>query len=119
MNRTLKFNKESSGNWYANIPEWTGSKDDLQMVLGADTLLDIIAQDENDVVVYFSTEPFEGSNVMSLFTYGIIGNLGFGGGTYRMHQYMGIEYKLDLWLCDVTNFVFGYMPDMIFFKKTI
>ena len=118
MKRTLRFYKDSRDLWFADIPEWTGSIDDLQMVLGADNLLDIMAQGDSELKVLFSTEPFEGSHVMSWFRDGIGGDPSYGGGQYRLHQYLGIPYDLDLWLCDVTKFVFGNMPSLIFFSRT-
>jgi hypothetical protein len=119
MKRTLRFYKNEFDRWYADIPEWEGSIDDLQMVLGADNLLDIMAQGDNELKVHFSTESFEGSHVMSWFADGVAGDPSHGGGMYRLHQYMGISYDLDLWLCDVTKFVFGHMPHLIYFNKTL
>jgi hypothetical protein len=118
MKRTLRFYKDSADRWYADIPEWTGSIDDLQMVMGADNLLDIMSEGDGEVKVHFSTDPFEGSNVMTWCKDGVLGDPSHGGGTYRLHQYKGIVYDLDLWLCDVTKFVFGNMPSLIFFVKT-
>jgi hypothetical protein len=116
MKRTCRFYKEISGNWYIDLPEWEGDKSALQMVYGADTLLDIMSENGNNVNVMFSDEPFEGSHVMMWFAEGVMGDPSFGGGSYRMHQYGGVEYALDLWLCDVTKFVFGSMPDLIHFN---
>jgi hypothetical protein len=39
------------------------------------------------------------------------------GSWYRLNNYIGIEYELDMWLCDVTKFVFGYFPEIIYFKR--
>jgi len=112
MTRTLKFEKDTLSQWFAVIPEWSGSRDDLQMVMGADTLLEIIAQGENNVEVLFSTEPFEGSNVLNWSEDDLV----IGGGYYELPTYMNIEYNLNIWLCDVTKFVFGDMPRHIYFK---
>jgi hypothetical protein len=38
------------------------------------------------------------------------------GAWYRMEKYMGIRYDIDMWLCDVTKFVFGDFPKTIYFK---
>lgn len=119
MKRTLRFYKESNGDWYVALPEWTGDKADLQMVMGADTLLDIIAQGDGETKVHFSTEPFDGCNTMVWFSDGIPGDRNYGGGQYRLHMYAGIPYDLDIWLCDVTKFVFGEMPQLIHFSKTV
>jgi len=48
-----RFVHEESG-WYIDLPEYLeqgGSKGDLQMVSGADTMLDIIAGKENQVTL--------------------------------------------------------------------
>lgn len=118
MSMTLKFNREESGNWFIDLPEWTGSKAELQMVLGADTMLDILAKGEKTVSLEVSTEHFEGAKVLAWFGEGVAGDPSFGGGMYRVHfTEEGEEKDLDMWLCDVTKFVFGgYMPDLIFFK---
>ena len=36
--------------------------------------------------------------------------------TYTLENYMGIPFSLDMWLCDVTLFVFGKFPETIYFK---
>lgn len=115
MNKTIKFVKENNGLWFADLPEWTGDKGDLQMVCGADTLLEIIGQGDQIVSVYFNTEPFEGASVLALMGLGLDGDLSLGGGSYILDNYMGIHYSLNVWLCDVTNFVFGEMPMFIYF----
>lgn len=122
MIKILRFYKETSGEWYADIPEWIeagGEKEALQMVMGADNLLDIMAEGEPEVRVQFSRKEFHGSHVMSLLMHGYTGYPDAGGAVYRLHQYNGIEYDLDVWLCDVTKFVLGDMPYLIFFSKTI
>lgn len=115
QSKTFRFYKDEKGLWFIDLPEWTGLKSDLQMVLGADNMLDIIAQGDNTVSLYLSTEPFEGANILTWFTDGIPGDSSMGGGMYRLHQYKGIVFDLDMWLCDVTKFVFGEMPKLIYF----
>jgi hypothetical protein len=39
------------------------------------------------------------------------------GAYYHMESYMGLEFNLDVWLCDVTKFVFGEFPKIIYFNK--
>ena len=38
------------------------------------------------------------------------------GSWYKLNTYMGIDYSLDMWLCDVTKFVFGDFPEVIYFS---
>ena len=110
MLRQFKFYKDE-GTWYVDLPEWEGSRADLAMVSGADTMLDIISQGENDIKVLLSTEDFDGSNKLELLRDAPeIGE----GSWYLMKTYKGIEYNLELWLCDVTIFVFGGFPKNIY-----
>jgi hypothetical protein len=38
------------------------------------------------------------------------------GATYHAELYRGVEYNLDLWLCDVTLFVLGEFPKYIYYS---
>ncbi len=110
MIREFKFYKDEGG-WYVDLPEWEGTKADLAMVSGADTMLDIISQGDNDIQVLLSTEEFDGSNRLEFLRESPeIGE----GSWYLMKTYKGIEYNLELWLCDVTIFVFGEFPKNIY-----
>lgn len=110
MIREFKFYKDEGG-WFADLPGWEGTKADLAMVSGADTMLDIISQGENDIMVLLSTEEFDGSNRLKFLRESPeIGE----GSWYLMKTYKGIEYNLELWLCNVTLFVFGEFPKNIY-----
>ena len=116
MKRRLKFNKEISG-WFVDLPEWEGSHDDLQMVCGADTWLDILCQGEWYVWLTISDEPFDGANELKLNGVDKLNGEFVGSGTtYSLEKYIGIPYSLDMWLCDVTLFVFGKFPEIIYYK---
>ena len=110
MIREFKFYKDEGG-WFVDLPEWEGTKADLAMVSGADTMLDIISQGDNDIQVLLSTEEFDGSNRLEFLRESPeVGE----GSWYLMKTYKGIEYNLELWLCDVTIFVFGEFPKNIY-----
>ncbi len=117
MERSLKFIKESNGLWFIDLPEWTGAKGDLQMVLGADTLLDMIAEGKNEVALRFSDKSFEGADYISWYADGLDGDASHGGASYLIKEYNGKATRFEIWLCHVTKFIFGEMPDIIFFKK--
>jgi hypothetical protein len=110
MIREFKFYKDEGG-WFVDLPGWEGNKADLAMVSGADTMLDIISQGENDIMVLLSTEEFDGSNRLEFLRESP--EMGEGS-WYLMKTYKGIEYNLELWLCDVTIFVFGEFPKNIY-----
>jgi len=109
----LKFYKEHDNRWYIFLPEWLGEKAELEMVSGADTMLDIIAQGESEVTVTFSVTPFDNCNILRMIR---LATELDNGAYYLMHYYNGIELNLELWLCDVTKFVFGELPAIIYFK---
>lgn len=110
MIREFKFYKDEGG-WFVDLPGWEGTKADLAMVSGADTMLDIVSQGENDIMVLLSTEEFDGSNRLEFLRESP--EMGEGS-WYLMKTYIGIEYNLELWLCDVTKFVFGTFPKNIY-----
>jgi hypothetical protein len=112
MVRRLKFTKEKM-DWFAVIPEWEGSRADLQMVAGADTFLEVLCQGEWDVWLTLSDEPFP-NNEYEVLTL-LREDDDIGGGHYILENYKGIEFNIEMWLCDVTKFVFGRMPKKIYF----
>lgn len=111
---TFRFYKESTGEWYVDLPEYPGPKADLQMVAGADTFLDKLAGKSNIVSLTVSEEPFEGSEQLKLIKeYGS----DIGGGDYILETYQGEEINHLMWLCAVIRHVFGRMPEVIYLKK--
>jgi len=114
----LRFYKEKTGKWYADIPEWTGKKSALQMVAGADTLLEHLTANqyntEKDVYIYFTEEEHVGSNCIMK-----VRNCLFNGANYKIKTLENKEINLKLWLCNVTKFVFGYFPEKIYISKVI
>lgn len=114
--RNFKFYRDEFG-WFVDLPEWEGTKSDLQMVMGADTFLDILAQSENEVHVILSTTPFDYCETLEFLHIGRLEGPEFGEGAwYSMRNYMGLDFNLKMWLCDVTKFVFGDFPKIIYFK---
>lgn len=115
----ITFNKELSGEWYADLPSYIesgGVKEDLQMIEGADTWLDIISQGENSITIDMSSEELEDSDVLTLFNTDELSPE--YGADYQVGSYKGIDYSdRKLWLCPVTLFVFGEYPKKIFYKQ--
>ena len=109
----LTFIKEESGKWYIDLPTWTGDKADLEMVSGADTLLEKLSDNENVVSLEVYEDYFKGSEELNMLS---LANDLNNGAYYNLMSYKGEEVNLDLWLCDVTKFVFGYLPNKIYFK---
>lgn len=102
----LSFTKDLTG-WYIDLPEWEGSKEDLAMVSGADTLLDDLSNGNDIVIVEAYLEEQDDSFLHLRKLYDC--------------EYNGADYEVvstgdKLWLCDVTKFVFGGLPNDIFIR---
>ena len=113
---TYKFYKDEEG-WFIDLPKWKGDKADLQMVRGADTFCDLIAQGETEIYVTLSRHQFEGSNTLHYEQQGLLEGPEYGEGAwYFLNEYNDVAYSMRMWLCDVTKFVFGDFPMKIYFK---
>ena len=114
----IKFYKEANNCWYADLPDYIesgGTKEDCQMVAGADTWLDILAQEQNEIILTLDVNEFDGAEKLTLEKT----DEGFPelGAYYRIHSFQGIDYShLILWVCPVTLFVFGQYLKEIFYK---
>jgi len=123
--KKYKFNKEA-GVWYIDLPAFIdaklGTKANLMMVAGADTLLDTLSNNKNTISLIFDEQPFDG------FTDTLI-KTGIGKDqqvldSYNHPQveygayYTAVERNHNLWLCPVTEYVFnGHYPNKIYIKK--
>jgi hypothetical protein len=113
--KRLKFYKESDNRWYVDLPEWEGSKAELEMVAGADSMLEYMAEGEAQVWIMLSEDEFENADRLEFLRLATeIEN----GAFYKLDKYRGIELGLEMWLCDVTKFVFGDFPKTIFLSAT-
>lgn len=111
-----RFIKEGE-EWYVDLPDYIdqgGHKGDLQMVQGADTMLEMIAGDEKEVILWMDRIYFVGADKMTMTERC---DPSVGGANYNLYQYQGEVVDQNLWLCSVTEFVFGDLPEEIFLKK--
>ena len=109
--KAINFYKELSGRWYVDLPDYPGPKGDLQMVAGADKMLDVIAKDASECTLLASDEEFQGAEVLRLVT-------GYNEqhGDYLLEEYHGEKINHKMWLCPVISYVFGRLPQVIYFK---
>lgn len=105
----MRFYKEGFM-WYADVVGWPGPKDMLLMVDGADTFLDYLSRQGEEVTLDLSLDPKAGYEVLNY-----IHPHPAGDGAYYIADMNGSEHKL--WLCGVTEFVFGYMPEEVWYRK--
>lgn len=111
----IKFYKEVPGRWYVDLPDWQGPKADLEMVEGADNMLEYAAEGECEVYLNISENNFDGADVLEFISMSEeIGN----GAYYKLEKYKGIEINLKMWLCDVCQWHFGKFPNKIYIQAT-
>lgn len=108
MMENFNFYKETDSRWYIDLPSWEGPKADLEMVLGADTLLDLVSQGESPINVTISLTEFDGAYKLTFL------REDSGGGWYLVSGNLVTPY--EAWLCKVTKFVFGELPEEIYIK---
>jgi len=113
-NMTHRFYKDTDGIWYIDLPAFLeaglGTKANLMMVAGADTFLDKLSNNGDDVTIHIETAPYaEQQYALTKLRFGLdkallkaVGHADVGYGAY---------YKASddhvLWLCPVTEYVFG------------
>lgn len=109
----LDFEKFDDGRWYVVLPEWTGDQEDLEMVDGADKLLDNVTQDgfTARMEFYFDEEPAKSDDYVKC---DLIDHNDWGG-TYKPkpNQF----YNDTFWLCNVTHYVCGEHPEVLWIKN--
>jgi len=108
---TLRFYKSKDDYWYVDMPEWHGSLDALEMVQGADDMLeDLSNHTGRDVYLQISTSEFDDSERLIKIQDDVV-----GGGAF--YGYPSTYKPKIIWLCSVSDWYFGYHPDNIYFKS--
>ena len=124
--KTLGFIKDNDI-WYADLPQFLeqgqGTRENLMMVDGADTFLDILSNHSKQVTLGIAPEAFKGYQTsMKKFRKGLnkplldlVGHAPVDyGAYYQVHEMHNKPYDHQLWLCPVTEYVFGNYPDTIY-----
>lgn len=106
----MDFEREGDGGWYAVIPTWPGPKSALAMVDGADTFLDGLTPAKGPTRIGLHLSLNEQDGAWRKLDYLLPHP--FADGAYYVDCTTGAE----MWLCGVTEFVFGQMPPYIWFK---
>jgi hypothetical protein len=114
-NRAFTFYKNDNLEWFLDLPDWKGDKQDLQMVEGADEWLNMLSMNASKITLFMSDENFKDASILTLL-HVREKNLG-GGGNYYLETYQDKKVSIKLWLCHVTEFVFGSIPQRIYFLK--
>ena len=110
--------KRQSGDWYIDLPEYLragGKREDLQMVAGADEILDFYAGNNSSVSMLIDTVPFKGADRLHLLS--TADPQLEGGAYYAVYTSEGKSIHGQIWLCGVLLFVFGEIPENIYIRK--
>ena len=102
----LNFEKWEDGKWFVVLPDYDGDQEDLEMVDGADKLLDILTTDGLYVNLNISLEEVPGMFHLQLVKHDEI------GGTYEVTNH-GRFLNKDIWLCNVVHYLLGEHPEEI------
>ena len=115
------FYKEN-GTWYIDLPAFLeaglGTKANLMMVAGADTLLDILSNYTDKVKIEINNVPFEGYTDTLIRTaigkdQNLLDSIGHPYVEYGAY-YTDITRNHKLWLCPVTEYVLGQYPEKVY-----
>lgn len=109
-----KFYKDPDNRWYVDLPDWTGAKADLEMVAGADTMLDYLSENTNEVTLSISLDPIDGYDLIKLKE--LASDIG-SGAYYTFTSFRGVDINVEMWLCDVMLYVFNGFPDELWISK--
>ena len=106
------FIKDQLG-WYIDLKNSPFNRNQLAMVRGADTFLDIMAEGEKKITIEVSTSFIKG--YQKIYRKKIL-RFGFKGANYIAEKYKGRKYNHSVFLCPVTLWVFLRYPKIIYFK---
>ena len=87
----LTFEKWEDGRWFVVLPDYDGDQEDLEMVDGADKLLDVLTTDNLYVNLRISKEE-------------------------DPDMYHHGRFDGEVWLCNVVHYLFGEHPEEIWFE---
>ncbi|HVG15389.1 MAG TPA: DUF6717 family protein, partial [Chitinophagaceae bacterium] len=97
------------GRWYIYLTAYLNQgwgKQDLELVEGAQKVLNTLSNGAKKLRLNLSLEPFEGANVLELVEHCPAPK---GGGIYLYNP--SAEHNSNLyWICDLALFVFGDIP---------
>ena len=105
----FRFYKEEDNNWFVDLPKFIeegGEKEDLQMISGADYMLDMLSHNGNNIVLHISEEKKECKVHLVLME-----ETKEAGANYIAHSDKG-DY--GVWLCPVVPYVFGKYPQNLY-----
>lgn len=119
--------REIDDRWYVDYPEYPWNHANLEMVAGADDLLDEIAELDDSVTIGIRSkvsstlEDYKLSRVEPedpIYEHIARFNDTSIGRWYTVNHYADKEDWQLIWLCPVMLYTFGYYPKIIYLYKT-
>lgn len=114
--KELKFYKKKNSTWWVDLPEYIAGGGDpmnLQMVLGADVMLDSLSGEKAEVKLQVSEQKAM-SFPSDFHELKRVDEIPTPSGKY----YYDENTELLMWLCDVMLWIFeGRFPETIWYKK--
>ena len=110
----ISFTREDDGRWYVDLPNWKGPHSSLEMVAGADDMLELIGNGAPHVTLRVikkddTREKIKADMQCVRTDYSMT-----GGATYKVYTCKGTK---QMWLCPVTLFVLGEYPKVLYVSK--
>lgn len=116
MEKKLIFVK-LAGSWFVHLPDYPGHYADLEMVLGADVMCDMIdTLDIGYITVTVSDKPIDSKFGTIEYILDFVNSTTDSTGEQDGANYRLREFKLDVWLCNVTKYVFGEFPATFYIR---
>ncbi len=116
---TLTFELEKNNNWYVVLPFWPFAHRHLQMVAGADDLLDVLLKKYGEegerrvTLTFYIGENFNGLEMTDNHLLYRCRKSSVSNGTFYDRLTPINDYPLKMWLCQVALFVCHKYPQAI------
>lgn len=120
----LSFEQDYDGKWYVVFPGWPLDRSHLEMVAGADDMLDMLDKEHKCLIKVIaiptrSKEIRKGNVQLTCIKSSLTGGAFYTvQGLKRWGNPNAIREK-ELWLCPVTLCVLGHYPNYIYVEKVI
>ena len=108
---------KKDGNWQLHFSSYTnreGKNRDIELNDGAESMLNLLSEGNNQVNLVFDKKPFQDADEIELLQ---TCEPFLNGGYYLLRRYQGKEINYEMWLSDLTKYVFEETPQKIYFKK--
>lgn len=112
----ISFTREDNGRWYVDLPNWKGPHSSLEMVAGADDMLELIGNHAPHVTLRVIKRNNTNEKIIADMQCVRKDYSMTGGATYKVYHGSGLS---QMWLCPVTLFVLGEYPKVLYVNKVV